>query len=78
MLSSSTNIQTLLQVCDYARIFSNPEFETRLRNLLNYSKQEFAPTDKFFELLCVFFVSEYEPDIDNVNISGTNVISEFK
>jgi HEAT repeat protein len=47
LLSSSTDIQTLLQVCDYARILSNPEFEKQLRNLLNYSKQEFAPTDKY-------------------------------
>ena len=47
MLSSSTDIQTLLQACDYARILSNPDFEVPLRNLLNYTNQNYVPNDKY-------------------------------
>ncbi|MBN1991670.1 MAG: HEAT repeat domain-containing protein [Anaerolineae bacterium] len=47
MLSSSTDIQTLLQACDHARVLSNPDFETPLRNLLSYSNEQFTPTDKY-------------------------------
>lgn len=47
MLSPSTDIQTLLQATDYARMLSNPDFEAPLRKLLNYSNQQYAPTDKY-------------------------------
>lgn len=45
-LSSGTDIQTLLQACDFARILSRPAFAGPLRSLLTYSNQTYAPTDK--------------------------------
>ncbi|MFQ5419934.1 MAG: HEAT repeat domain-containing protein [Anaerolineae bacterium] len=45
-LSGGTDIQTLLQACDFARILSRPAFAGSLRSLLTYSNETYTPTDK--------------------------------
>lgn len=46
MLSATGDIRQIAQAADYARILSDAEFEQSLRSLLNYTNQQFAPTDK--------------------------------